>query len=134
MRAYEMGANRLPSQEVAPWSYEAATGRLFYRGSLVHVGYSGHAEGVNNPQLETVPMVGPIPRGTWAMGKPFLHPRLGPVSIPLTRIRPPIQRSGFLIHGDNRALDRSASNGCIIMPRHVRERLAASPFRLLVVW
>jgi hypothetical protein len=32
-------------------------------------------------------------------------------------------RSGFYIHGDNGKGDRSASEGCIILPRAVRERI-----------
>ncbi|MFA6125072.1 MAG: hypothetical protein WCS75_11525 [Sphingomonas sp.] len=39
----------------------------------------------------------------------------------------------FRIHGDNAKLDRSASHGCIILPRAVRERMWASGDRIVEV-
>ena len=35
-------------------------------------------------------------------------------------------RDGFLIHGDNPALNGSASEGCIILGKPLRELIAAS--------
>jgi len=40
-------------------------------------------------------------------------------------------RSAFLIHGDN--LSHTASHGCVILRRDVRERISASTDRTLVV-
>lgn len=33
-------------------------------------------------------------------------------------------RSGFFIHGDNRYGNRTASHGCIILPRKARDEIA----------
>ena len=35
-------------------------------------------------------------------------------------------RDGFLIHGDNQALNRSASQGCIVLGLGLRKLIAAS--------
>jgi hypothetical protein len=35
-------------------------------------------------------------------------------------------RTGFLIHGDSLQHPGRASNGCIILPRPIRDRIAAS--------
>jgi hypothetical protein len=42
-------------------------------------------------------------------------------------------RAGFLIHGDNTAMDHTASHGCIILPRATRLTIDASDVRALVV-
>jgi hypothetical protein len=42
-------------------------------------------------------------------------------------------RSAFLIHGDNFQNDRSASSGCIILPRTVRETVWDRGDHLLTV-
>jgi len=34
-------------------------------------------------------------------------------------------RSGFMVHGDNQALNHSASEGCIVAPRFIRDQIAA---------
>lgn len=97
--------------------------------------YSGHGEGLNNPDREKEHNVGPIPAGLWnirawrdaygskgpcvAFLEPFGHDAFG--------------RSGFLLHGDNRAGNFTASDGCIIAPRPIRERLRASGQTRLMV-
>lgn len=103
-------------------------------GTLLWRGYSGHGEGVNNPALESKPHIGPIPRGLWTIGEAFTHPRLGPVSMRLTMQKGTTYgRHSFLIHGDNARGDRSASEGCIIMPRIVREAVARHKDKALLV-
>lgn len=116
------------------WTYHQSTGALHRDdGQLVMVGYSGHAEGLNNPDLEHVRNVGPIPRGDWTIGKAFHHPSKGPVCMRLTPAGDIHGRDGFLCHGDNNKGDRSASNGCIIMPRAVRNAIDKSPDKHLRV-
>jgi hypothetical protein len=42
-------------------------------------------------------------------------------------------RDGFLIHGDNKLGNRSASHGCIILDRVTRQKIADSKDRHLIV-
>ena len=106
------------------WFYDQASGVLSDSAGPVATGYSGHAAGRNNPELEAVPNVGPIPRGNYTIGEPNDTTTHGPYVLRLT----PVEgnnchgRSGFLMHGDN-AATHDASQGCIIMPRAVREQV-----------
>jgi hypothetical protein len=105
------------------------------RQLLAATGYAGKGEGLNSPQHQSVPRVGPLPRGEYLIGPPVDHAKLGPVSLPLTprRSTPMLGRSGFYIHGDNGKGDRSASKGCIILPRHFRQEIVRLRVRTLVV-
>lgn len=94
--------------------------------------YSGAPGFVNDGSKETEIGKGPIPRGLWRMDVAYHDRTKGPCTIPLFAIRAgaspdgfPYGRSGFLIHGDNRTGNRSASRGCIIAPRYARECIAA---------
>lgn len=116
-------------------TYQQATGELHKEdGKLIAVGYSGHGAGVNNPDLENT-NVGPIPRGLWRM-KEFLahHGDHGPAVIRLEPIGHDAHgRLGFLMHGDNSLLNKSASLGCIVAPRFARELAWAEGDRLVRV-
>jgi hypothetical protein len=73
-------------------------------------------------------MHGPIPRGAWTIGEFFDDPGgKGPVVAHLTPCEgtETFGRSGFMIHGDNQALNHSASEGCIVAPRFIRDQIAA---------
>ena len=112
--------------------YERATGRFFAVGasgarSLLAFGYSGHGEGLNNPAMSHVKNVGPIPAGLWDVlaDAAYRSTTLGPMVIPLKPL-PTTEtygRSAFRIHGDNQAGDKSASEGCIILPKPVRKMI-----------
>ncbi len=110
------------------WRYEQATGRMFDpRGELLATGYSGHGAGINNPAMEAVANRGPIPRGRWLIGPAYAHATLGPVTMRLLPHGHAAQgRALFRIHGDNARGDRSASEGCIILPRWARAAIDAS--------
>lgn len=96
--------------------------------------YAGGGDGFNNPDAEHLSGVGPLPRGCYRVGIPFRHKRLGPLAFRLDhRDGATYGRTGFLIHGDNRRGDRSASSGCIIAPRAAREMIAAARPGLLLV-
>ena len=115
--------------------YQQATGRLLHNEKLLAVGYSGFREGKNNPGMQGVVRVGPIPVGWYAIGETVDSPSKGPVVIRLyphktTRI---FGRSGFLIHGDSLGNPGEASHGCIIVPRDVRKYITASSDRQLQV-
>lgn len=93
--------------------------------TTAHAGYSGAPGGVNNPTMEHLRNVGPIPRGRYLVGAPHRHPRLGPVAMTLWPHGHGAQgRSDFMIHGDNSRRDRSASRGCIVLDRDVRDLIA----------
>lgn len=99
-------------------------------------GYSGIGEGKNNPAMESVHDVGPIPRGTWRIdGPPEDTIAHGPYVLKLTPIgnTNTLGRSGFLMHGDSKEHPGLASHGCTVLPRAVRERVWESGDRQLVV-
>jgi hypothetical protein len=110
------------------WTYSQSTGDLYLDGSFEGKGYSGHGNGVNNPDLEPAPCVGPIPRGLWNIGPAGVHPPLGPISMPLTPEAGTntFGRSGFFIHGDNSLLNDTGSEGCIVMGRAIRQAIVDS--------
>lgn len=105
------------------WVYEQQTGKLT-RNDFVSYGYSGHGEGKNNPALQNVKNVGPIPKGNWTIqGPPFDTEGHGPYVMRLipqdgTEV---FGRSGFLMHGDNVHTPGTASEGCVIMPPLTRQ-------------
>lgn len=115
------------------WTYKQSTGRLEWPdGSVAAVGYAGgncgkNPEGVNNTHLEHVRSVGPIPRGRYTFGEPLLKSHMGPYAIPLIpdKANQMHGRSAFYMHGDTTP-SGNASEGCIIMPRAVREACWAS--------
>ncbi|MPW09303.1 hypothetical protein GCT19_27215 [Paraburkholderia sp. CNPSo 3155] len=45
------------------WTHSQSSGTLSRDGSLVARGYSGHGAGKNNPVMQAVRSVGPIPEG-----------------------------------------------------------------------
>ena len=91
-------------------------------------GYAGAADGKNNPEMQSVHNVGPLPVGLYDIGEPRNTPKHGPFVLPLTP-HPENEmygRSEFLIHGDSIAAPGTASEGCIIMNRIVRNHIAES--------
>jgi hypothetical protein len=118
------------------WTYHQKSGALHDKtGHLVSTGYSGHGEGKNNPAMQHVPSVGPIPRGLWKMEEPYDSGKVGPFAIPLTPLpeTETFGRSAFRVHGDSKSEPGSASHGCIIQPRIVRNQMWESGDRLLEV-
>lgn len=110
------------------WTYEQRTGRLRDNlGNLVGVGYAGgnccqQSEGKNNPDMDHVAYVGPLPRGRYTIGPPRDTVTHGPYVLPLTPHADNAMhgRSAFLIHGDSVVRPGCASDGCIIQARDVR--------------
>jgi len=111
------------------WTYAQKTGSLLQDGDRVGNGYSGFQEGKNNPDMQAVPDVGPIPQGDWTIvGPPINTTEHGPFVL---RLEPSVGtdtfgRSGFLMHGDSIEAPGCASKGCVIMPRAVREQVWSS--------
>lgn len=122
--------------------YAQATGRFWLRdedsadkATSFGRGYSGHPPYVNQTEAEALRSRGPIPRGSYKLVGPFNHSRLGPVVYFLDPKPGNAMhgRSGFFIHGDNSNGDQSASHGCIILSRAIRDKIAVERTRSLVV-
>jgi len=101
-------------------------------GTLVATGFSGNnsrpgvnptgIQGYNNPEMQSVHKIGPLPQGTYSVGKWGYHPELGNDSAPLTQTSGETYgRDGFYIHGPGEDVANS-SEGCIVIPH--TERLA----------
>jgi hypothetical protein len=118
-----------------PWIYSQTTGVLTDPDGNIAAsdGYSGAGRGRNNQSMENVANVGPIPRGSYRIGTAHHSAHTGPVSMALSPVAAThtFGRSAFRIHGDN--LSHTASHGCVILNRSVRERINASTDRTLVV-
>ncbi len=115
--------------------YHQGSGKLVQGNLLLAFGYSGAGEGKNNPAMETVRDVGPIPKGCYFVGPPHDTAEHGPFVLTLTP-DPSNEmhgRAGFLVHGDSKANPGTASKGCIILRRSVRELIAKSADKSLWV-
>jgi len=123
------------------WTYVQKTGELLRDGLHVAVGYSGYDDretgqkGKNNPELEKIEQVGPIPAGKYFIGSPHDTLTHGPFVLPLTAdlANEMFGRSWFLMHGDSVVDPGTASRGCIIMSRAVRTQVAQSGDKVLQV-
>ena len=118
-----------------PWTYSQTTGVLTDPSGNVAAsnGYSGAGRGRNNQSMENVANTGPIPRGSYRIGDAHHSAHTGPVSMNLSPAGATntFGRSAFRIHGDN--LSHTASQGCVILGRDVRERINGSTDRTLIV-
>ena len=110
------------------WQYSQSTGRLTWNGRQVGTGYSGAGDnGKNNPRMESVEDVGPIPRGRYRIGASQKHPTKGPITMSLSPDGHAAHgRTHFLIHGDSIAHPGAASQGCVILSRDIRSRISES--------
>lgn len=104
-------------------------------GNLQAVGYAGgdkglHPEGVNNPKMQNVVNIGPLPCGHYTIGAPIDNPVTGPYSLPLTpdSANEMYGRGGFFLHGDDIRFpgQRKGSDGCPVVDRASRETVWAS--------
>jgi hypothetical protein len=118
--------NEIAGIDAFAWTYSQKTGELQQDGKPVATGYSGAGPGKNNPEMEQVQNVGPIPQGDWLIvGPPVNTVTHGPFVLHL-KPAPATQtfgRDGFLVHGDSVEHPGRASEGCIILPRAVREQI-----------
>lgn len=117
------------------WVYQQSTGNLYRPdGDFFSSGYSGYGEGKNNPLLQDVVSVGPIPRGLWSIGGVYDSKRVGPHAIVLEPVgHNALGRKYFRMHGDSSRNPGKASKGCTIFPRAVREIVSASDDKRLMV-
>lgn len=110
------------------WTYSQSRGNIIANGFTEGIGYSGHGVGLNNGALEAEACIGPIPKGRWHIAEWFDNYKdKGPIVARLEPVGHDAHgRSGFLIHGDNAAMNYTASDGCIIANRNVRTNWRAS--------
>lgn len=126
------------------WLYRQSTGDLEHvnneTGKITHVakGYAGKGEGRNNPDMQDVEKVGPLPRGKYEIGEQKDQvTRQGGHKLPAAMRLTPIdveqtsRPGGYLIHGDNSS--HTASEGCIILDRVYRNQIAKSGDNVLRV-
>jgi len=109
------------------WTFSQTSGQIRNElGELVGAGYAGgncgaHPEGVNNPAMQCVKDVGPLPRGLYTKGEAIDHSQLGAFAIKL--IPDPSNemfgRGGFFWHGDTKQPE-CASDGCIVSAPSLR--------------
>lgn len=117
------------------WKWDQSAGELTRDGVLISKGYSGAGRGKNNPAMQALVAVGPIPAGHWLITGRYNSANVGPAALILDP-RPGTQtfgRSAFRIHGDSIRAPGTASHGCIILPRAIRDRIWASGDRSLEV-
>ncbi|MDB5724999.1 MAG: hypothetical protein JWQ16_1753 [Novosphingobium sp.] len=117
------------------WVWDQSAGTLSRDDKLVSRGYAGAGRGKNNPAMQDAVGVGPIPRGRWIITTVRDSPNTGPFTIVLEPAKGTDTRgrSAFRIHGDSVKNPGTASHGCIILPRAIRNQIWASGDRDLVV-
>jgi hypothetical protein len=115
--------------------YSQRSGMLTRDGTTIAIGYSGHDDGKNNPTMQEVPNVGPIPVGRYDIGDPRDSQKVGPYALPLEPVdgTNTFGRTAFMIHGDSIVHPGTASEGCIILLRDARHQIGESDDRRLVV-
>lgn len=118
-----------------PFTWDQSAGKLYRDGSLIGTGYSGAADDKNRPAAQTHKGTGPIPRGKWLITRHYDSPRTGPFTLELepcngTEV---FDRSAFRIHGDSKSRPGTASHGCIILSRAIRDLIWNSGDRQLIV-
>lgn len=112
------------------WIYSQSTGTLTDRfGAVLGQGYSGNGASLDLPSAQGIIGHGPIPQGMWTIGKFETYPHLGEVVAPLLPCPGNTmdgREGGFFIHGDNQAMNHTASDGCLIFSRVIREAVSES--------
>lgn len=119
------------------WIYSQSSGQLTDPGgAIVGVGYSGNGADLDNPAGQGDIGHGPIPQGEWTIGEFGTYVQLGQVVAPLVACagnNMDGREGGFFIHGDNAEMNHTASDGCIILARPLRQLIADSVDRSLIV-
>ena len=122
------------------WVYSQSTGLLTHvdaNGNTDYTasgGYSGYGAGLNNPGMQNVQAqqsgdpAGPLPQGMYTIGSPYNNNHTGPGTMNLNPLpgTNTYGRNLFRIHGDNSAQNHTASTGCIVEGRNVRNQIANS--------
>jgi hypothetical protein len=106
------------------WTFEQATGwwidptgKAIFKGA-----YAGNGKGKNNPDMQDVKGVGPLPRGLYTAGEPHNDAKVGNYAMRLTPSpdNTMFGRADFFLHGDSMSDPGNASEGCIVLPLYLR--------------
>lgn len=113
---------------MADATYIIHTQELILGNNVLGLGYAGNGDCLNDPTKTPVKGHGPLPVGLYFVGAPEDRPQsVGEFALPLTPYATNLMfgRGSFLIHGDNKECNHTASDGCIVLARPVREAVAA---------
>lgn len=105
-------------------TFKQSTGELFAaNGSLLGTGWAGQGDGKNNPDMQEVHNIGPLPRGLYTIIAPYDNPHTGPYTMNLEpdASNDMFGRSDFRMHGAAFKNPEMSSEGCIIQVRGVRQ-------------
>jgi len=118
------------------WTYQQSTTKLQSpTGIITSFGWAGQGDGKNNPAMQGVKGIGPLPVGVYTIGEPHDSPHTGPYTMDLTPdpSNNMLGRSDFRIHGASYMRPELSSEGCIIQPREIRENIWNSGDRTIEV-
>ncbi len=114
------------------YTYMQCSGKVYDpEGNLMGAGYSGKGLGLNNPKMEHVPNIGPIPAGFYRVGNVIHNAgNMGKYVLPLTpegstvNTLSALVRGGFYWHGENPATPLNSSKGCIVSLLVLRQQIS----------
>lgn len=115
--------------------FQQSTGKFTNGTQLLAYGYAGREKGKNNPSMENVKGIGPLPAGRYFPRELFqVHPTVGKFAIrlePDEETRKKIVSYGrdpisFFCHGDSSEHPGLASHGCIVVLKPLREKIWAA--------
>lgn len=133
------GANTLMPSGDRFITYSQTSGEIsFHDGDnhfIIGLGWAGRGIGKNKPEYQGVKETGPLPRGWYRVGKPQIHPTVGPFALRLSPLdgTDMLGRDGFLIHGASSRNFGEESKGCIVAARAVREKIYSLGVQRLLV-
>ena len=86
--------------------------------------FAGNHEGLNNPAMQNVGFIGPLPQGVYSVGDWGEHGALGPNSAPLTQVSGDTYgRNNFFCHGPGGHDPSQCSEGCIVVEAEYRQKV-----------
>lgn len=103
--------------------FKQKTGEMFdAQGMLLGVGYAGRGAGKNNPAMQNVKGIGPLPVGWYTLQPPADDLVVGHYAMRLVpdKENEMFGRNSFFWHGDSSEHPGLASHGCIVHPHAVR--------------